>query len=142
MVIRAQLVSGGKSRPIITPMRAHASRNSFAGRFTSTRMKLPCESLAVQPACEAPTAEGVLQRVVDGEADAGVVYVTSFRRGDASVAGVERVEVPAAHNTRALYSIGTIRTAKEPQAALAFRDFVLGERGQAILREAGFQPPD
>jgi molybdate transport system substrate-binding protein len=119
---------------------ALGTRSSSIGRHA--RWCLSRANLDVRPAHEASTADGVLEHVRKREADAGVVYVTSFRRGEADVAGVERIDVPAALNTRALYSIGTVRMAKDSQAALAFRDFVLGQPGQALLREAGFQPPD
>src|SRR6185436_5732045 len=48
--IRTWLFSnGGKSRPTTTPCLAHASRNSLAGRPTSVKTKLACETPDRQP---------------------------------------------------------------------------------------------
>ena len=72
-----------------------------------------------------------------GEADAGIVYTTSFVAGDDKVA---RIDVPEVDNTPVLYSISATREAKEPKGAAAFRALAVGPVGQQILHEAGFLP--
>jgi molybdate transport system substrate-binding protein len=93
--------------------------------------------VAAQPAVEANTADAVLAKVAAGEADAGIVYTTSFAGAGA---GVQRVDVPESQNTPVLYSITATRQGPEPRGAAAFRALALGPVGQQVLREAGFLP--
>ena len=79
----------------------------------------------------------MLAKVAAGEADAGIVYATSF--ADAG-GGVQRIDVPSEQNTPALYSISAGREPAEPRAAAAFRALALGPVGQELLRDAGFLP--
>lgn len=114
---------------------ALGARTSSIGRHS--RWVLSRLKLAPKPAVEANTADGVLALVASGDADAGIVYATSFAAaGDA----VQRIDVPDDQNTPALYSISTAREAKEPRGAAAFRALALGSAGQQLLRDAGFLP--
>jgi molybdate transport system substrate-binding protein len=82
---------------------------------------------------EETNVRAVLSKVVLGEADAGLVYATDA----AAAAGKVRVlELPV--SVVAEYPIGVLAGARSPAAA-AFVDLVLGERGQAILRQHGFR---
>jgi molybdate transport system substrate-binding protein len=83
---------------------------------------------------EETNVRAVLSKVALGEADAGFVY-----RTDAATAGgkVRVLELPA--GVVAEYPIGVLRRARDRQAAEAFVEMVLGERGQAILRRHGFR---
>jgi molybdate transport system substrate-binding protein len=115
---------------------ALGARTSSIGRHSSwvlSRLKL-----RPTPASEATTADGVLARVASGEADVGIVYVTTFVGGGA--AGVESIAVPEGQNTPALYSISVAREPAEPRGAAAFYELALGPDGQALLHEAGFRP--
>ncbi len=78
----------------------------------------------------------VLAKVELGEADAGVVY-----RTDAAVGGdrVQVIEIPSEANIVAEYPIAQTAEARNPGAAQAFIDFVLGEAGQSALIAAGFE---
>lgn len=113
---------------------ALGARSSSIGRHG--RWALSKLQLDPAPACQANTADGVLAKVAGGEADVGIVYVTSF----AGTPQVDRIDVPEADNTPVLYSISATREAKEPQGAAAFRALALGPTGQQILREAGLLP--
>lgn len=79
-----------------------------------------------------------LTAVSEGDAVAGIVYVT-----DAKTAGdkVSTVSIPAEYNVIAVYPIGAIAASKNPEAAAAFETYVLGADGQAILAKFGFLPP-
>jgi len=92
--------------------------------------------LAVPPASHEADVRAALNRVVLGEADAAIVYVT-----DARAAGtrVEAVAIPDAHNVAAKYPIAVLKDAADPKRAAAFVDFVLSSAGQAMLSELGFQ---
>ena len=113
---------------------ALGTRSSSIGRHA--RWALSKSEIVVTPAVEATTADGVLAKVAAGEADAGIVYTTSF----AGAAGVDRVDVPEIMNTPVLYSIAVAREAREPAGARAFVKLAVGDAGQAILHDAGFLP--
>jgi molybdate transport system substrate-binding protein len=80
----------------------------------------------------------VVSKVMLGEADAGVVYVTDvINAGDAA----EGVDIPADVNVVAEYPIAVTREAPNPEAAQAFIDFVISTEGQRILQSHGFVSP-
>ncbi len=79
-----------------------------------------------------------LTAVAEGDAVAGIVYAT-----DATLAAgrVDAVTIPTDDNVVASYPIGVIEASSSATVAEAFVAFVLGDEGQAILRDAGFLPP-
>lgn len=82
---------------------------------------------------EEADVKAVVSKVVLGEADAGLVYVTdAVAAGDA----VASVEIPDDLNVVAEYPIAALDA-----DGAAFRDLVLSEEGQAILAEYGFAAP-
>lgn len=82
---------------------------------------------------------GIVTKVVEGEADAGVVYVSDIvAAGD----DAEGIEIPADINIVAEYPIVALTDAASPDLAAVFNEFVLSEYGQAILAEYGFGPID
>jgi molybdate transport system substrate-binding protein len=82
--------------------------------------------------------KATLAAVTEGDAAAGVVYVT-----DAEAAGdaVTAIAIPDAQNALATYPIAVLADAGNPEVAAAFVAYVTGPRGQATLRDAGFLPP-
>ena len=88
---------------------------------------------------EEENVRAIVDKVVEGEADAGVVYIT-----DVLAAGddAEGVEIPVDINIVAEYPIAVTAEAANPDAAAAFVEFVVSEDGQAILAENGFGPID
>src|SRR5438477_597464 len=72
--------------------------------------------------------EGVVQKVVSGDADAGIAYATDVT--PAVVRAVTEIELPATTNVVAVYEIGVIHGTKASSLARAFFDYVLGP-GQA-----------
>jgi molybdate transport system substrate-binding protein len=94
--------------------------------------------VTVTPKSLEENVKAVVTKVMLGEADAGVVYVTDvIAAGD----GAEGVEIPADINVVAEYPIAATATAPNPEAAQAFIDFVLSEQGQKILASYGFLEP-
>lgn len=78
----------------------------------------------------------VLDYVMRGEVDAGVVYVT-----DARVAGDKiRIVATAPEETHEpiLYPLALVRDGKQKAAAQEFLDFVLSDAGQSVLQKYGF----
>ena len=76
--------------------------------------------------------------VTDGDAIAGLVYLTDAR---AAGAKVEAVAIPAEQNAVARYPIAVLAATTAAGPAEAFQAFVLGPEGQAVLAAAGFGPP-
>jgi molybdate transport system substrate-binding protein len=109
---------------------------------------VPCgefarEALAnagVTPAIDTnePDVRALLTKVEAGELDAGITYVTDVISTDGAVEGVD---IPEDVNVVARYPIAVLSNAPNSEAAAAFVDFVLSERGQAILLEYGFAAP-
>ncbi len=82
--------------------------------------------------------KATLTAVTEGDAVAGIVYVT-----DAKAAGdtVDTVAIPADQNVTATYPIGVIAATTNAEIAEAFMAYVLSPEGQAVLEEFGFLPP-
>ncbi|NDJ51806.1 MAG: molybdate ABC transporter substrate-binding protein [Chloroflexi bacterium] len=76
----------------------------------------------------------VVSKVSLGEADAALVYTSDV------MLDVNVIVIPGAFNVAATYPIGVVRDAPNPVEAQRFVDFVLSERGQAILAGYGFGP--
>jgi len=78
----------------------------------------------------------VLDYVVRGEVDAGIVYSTDAKQGGTQV----KVVATADANTHApiLYPIAAIKTSSHIKAAKEFIDVVLSAEGQKVLAKYGF----
>lgn len=110
------------------------------------------EHAAQDPGMDAGYKEAVLQNVVSyeenvrfvltkvllGEADAGIVYVTDITPDAADQVGV--IAIPDALNTLAAYPIAPIADSKNLDLAKEFVALVLSPEGQAILAKYGFIP--
>jgi molybdate transport system substrate-binding protein len=82
--------------------------------------------------------KAVLTKVVLGEADAGIVYLTDVRAaGDV----VEGVPLPPEHEVRARYPIAALRAAPNAAAAQKLIAFVLSDAGANVLARHGFSKP-
>jgi len=90
------------------------------------------------PVSEESAVTDVLGKVVSGEADAGLVYVT-----DVLAAGNKVQEVPFPESAQAMntYPIAAVRTGRNKDLAAAFIEAVTGPDGQRLLRGAGFGTP-
>lgn len=94
--------------------------------------------IALRPVSEESSVTDVLNKVVSGEADAGLVYVTDVRAAGDKVVGVSFPEAGEAVNT---YPIAVVKNASQPELAREFADLVTGPAGQQILADAGFARP-
>jgi len=80
--------------------------------------------------------KAVVGKVQLGEADAGIVYVTDVTP---DVAGdITLISIPDTLNVIATYPIAVTSNASHAGVAQAFIDFILSDRGQAMLEQNGF----
>lgn len=77
----------------------------------------------------------VLAKVSLSEADGGIVYSSDLNA--AAAATVKRIEIPDALNVIGEYPLAPVADAKNATAAAAFVNFILSDRGQAILANFG-----
>jgi molybdate transport system substrate-binding protein len=82
--------------------------------------------------------KAALAKVKLGEVDAALVYRTDAKAASSDVDGVEFAESSGAVNE---YPIVVLKNAGNKPAAAAFVAYVLSDKGQAILADAGFQKP-
>lgn len=92
----------------------------------------------LQPVSEESSVTDVLGKVISGQADAGLVYVTDAAGVGDKVTAVPFPESSGAVNT---YPIAELSDTKNKAAADAFVALVTGPAGQAVLAKAGFAAP-
>jgi molybdate transport system substrate-binding protein len=106
------------------------------GRYADQILTAAGVTVAPDRITRGQNVKATLTAVADGDADAGIVYVTDVASGR-----VEAVAVPDAQNAVADYPIGVVRASANPATARAFVAYVTGPAGQAALATAGFLPP-
>jgi molybdate transport system substrate-binding protein len=91
-----------------------------------------------KPVSQEVDVKSVLAKLTEGEADAGLVYVT-----DADAAGdqVQTMRIPGAARQVTSYPIAVLTQSHEPDLAQQFVDLVTGSTGQQVLQKAGFGTP-
>lgn len=82
--------------------------------------------------------KAVLTKVSLGEVDAALVYKTDVKAAGDKVEGIEFPESDKAVNE---YPIAACAKAPNADGAKAFVDFVLSDKGKAVLAKAGFGAP-
>jgi molybdate transport system substrate-binding protein len=84
------------------------------------------------------SVRAVLNKVILGEADAGIVYSSDVN--DAGSIGVSVLLIPDQLNVNASYFIAPITDSVKSELAEAFISFVISIEGQDILAKYGFRP--
>jgi molybdate transport system substrate-binding protein len=92
----------------------------------------------LKPVSEESAVTDVLGKVVSGEADAGLVYVTDARGAAGKVKAIPFDESAKAVTT---YPIATVGASTHKELAAEFIDLVNGAEGQEVLATAGFGRP-
>jgi molybdate transport system substrate-binding protein len=92
----------------------------------------------LQPVSEEQSVTDALNKVVSGEADAGLVYVTDVAAAGDAVAGIPFPEARSVVNT---YPIATVRDSAHPDLARQFVDLVTSDDGRRVLADHGFGTP-
>jgi molybdate transport system substrate-binding protein len=94
--------------------------------------------LDLRPVSEEQNVTDVLNKVVTGEADVGLVYVTDVLAAGDAVEGIELAESGSAVNT---YLIAPVEGGDDPALANEFVELVVGSPGQSTLAALGFGRP-
>jgi molybdate transport system substrate-binding protein len=116
-------------------------------RLVTCARQVPCGAAAatlaeqhgttLKPVSEENSVTDVLGKVISGEADAGLVYVTDVRSAGDRVESVPFPEAAGAVNS---YPIAVLAGSRNTTAAGAFLDLVASPEGQQVLAQAGFGP--
>jgi molybdate transport system substrate-binding protein len=94
--------------------------------------------VAFSPVSEEQSVTDVLNKVITGEADAGLVYVTDVRAAGNQVEGIE---FPESDDVVNVYPVSALEGSAQPELAQEFVEAVLGPEGQQVLSDAGFAAP-
>lgn len=94
--------------------------------------------ITAEPASLEEDVRSTLDKVISGEADAGLVYAS-----DAVAAGsdVETIEIPGADKELTTYFITTLEQSADSDLAEKWVDLVTSDEGEAALKDAGFGLP-
>ncbi len=87
---------------------------------------------------EEPDVKGVVGKLTQGAVDAGFVYITDV---EATHGQIRAIELPRDASPTVAYGIAVVKGAKHPANAKRFVDGVMGQQGQQVLKDAGFEPP-
>jgi molybdate transport system substrate-binding protein len=102
---------------------------------TATRKLAAALGITLEPVSEETKVTDVRTKVESGQADAGIVYLTDAR---ASGTKVETLPITGADKARNEYLIGRVLASTQASLAAEFVALVIGERGQQVLKAAGF----
>lgn len=121
-----------------------------AGVISLCGEDVPCGTFAAEALADAgvtipegsvtrgQNAKATLTAVSEGDAVAGIVYVTdALAAGDA----VASIEIPDDENVIATYPVAVLTDTQDAALASAFVAYVSSDDGQATLAEQGFLPP-
>ncbi|HWM72819.1 MAG TPA: molybdate ABC transporter substrate-binding protein [Nocardioides sp.] len=94
--------------------------------------------ITAEPASLEEDVRATLDKVISGEADAGLVYAT-----DAVAAGedVATIEIPGAESQLTSYLLTTLEQSEDADLANEWVDLVLSDEGRQVLEDAGFGAP-
>jgi molybdate transport system substrate-binding protein len=104
----------------------------------AARKALSAAKLDLTPVTLEQDVKSALSKLRLGEVDAALVYRTDAKSAVAEVDGIEFPESKGAIND---YPIVVLEAAPNRAGAQAFVDYVLSDKGRAVLTEAGFQVP-
>jgi molybdate transport system substrate-binding protein len=104
----------------------------------AAKTALAAANISVTPVTLEQDVKGALSKVKLGEVDAALVYRTDARSASSDVDGIEFPESAKAIND---YPIALLSKATNKPAGQAFIDYVLSDKGIAVLTNLGFQKP-
>ncbi|OAE03195.1 molybdate ABC transporter substrate-binding protein [Arthrobacter sp. OY3WO11] len=128
-------------------IRSFADLGRPGTRLVACAPQVPCGAAAARvadstgtvlsPVSEENSVTDVLGKVISGEADAGLVYVTDVRSAGTRVEGIPFPEASAAVNP---YPAAVLAGSRNEAAAGRFLDLLAGPEGQEVLAADGFGP--
>jgi molybdate transport system substrate-binding protein len=99
---------------------------------------LDANGVTAEPVSLEEDVRATLDKVVSGEADAGLVYATD---AVAAAGDVEAIEIPGAEDALTSYLATTLGQSEDADLAADWVAWVTSEEGRAILADAGFGVP-
>ncbi|WP_430335783.1 molybdate ABC transporter substrate-binding protein [Rhodococcus sp. ACT016] len=105
---------------------------------TATRRVADAAGVQLSPVSEESSVTDVLGKVVTGQADAGLVYVTDAAGADGKVTAVPFPEAVKVVNT---YPIAVLNKSENREIAGQFVGLVIGPEGRRVFTDAGFGTP-
>jgi molybdate transport system substrate-binding protein len=109
------------------------------GKFAGEALDKAGVTIPESSVTRGQNVKATLTAVTEGDAVAGIVYVTdALAAGDA----VDSVEIPTDENVIATYPVAVLTDTQDAALASAFVDYVSSDAGQAVLEERGFLPPE
>lgn len=122
------LVVGAQSVPVGSYTREVLSRLPAAMR----------RAILANVRSEEPDVAGIVGKLTQGAADAGLVYLT-----DVTAAGskLKAIELPQSLQPGVQYAAAVVKGAPEPEAGQAFIDGLLEGEGREAMKRAGFLAP-
>ena len=108
------------------------------GKYATTM--LTAAGVVVEPASREANAAAVVSRIANGEADAGISYLTDGLRPNDNV---DAVRLPKSMNVTTNYPIAPLAepSSRDDDIVSAFIDFARGTIGDQLLSDAGFTLP-
>ncbi len=108
------------------------------GRIAAKVLEDAAVTIPTDRVTRGQNVKATLGAVANGDAEAGIVYVT-----DAKAAGdtVEAVSIPETAASVNVYPIGVVKASGNRAVARAFVGYVTSESGRAALKAAGFLAP-
>ena len=104
----------------------------------AAKTALKAANVNLTPVTKETDVKQALAKVKLGEVDAALVYRTDARADPADVDGIEFPESARAMNA---YPIVVLKDTSNKSTAQAFVNYVLSDKGMAVLIAAGFQKP-
>ena len=115
-----------------------AGPNVPVGRYTRTVLaRLGLSSVLSKVVSQEPDVKAVTGKVALGQGEAGFVYATDAR---AVSDRVTVIPIPARAQPRVRYEIAVVAKSGNKMAARAWIKRIVGAKGQAALKNAGFLP--
>lgn len=107
------------------------------GRYAEEALRRAGVTIPETSITRGQNARATFTAVAEGDADAGIVYVTDVT-GDTA----EAVAIPETQNVTATYPVAVTTASGNRTAAEAFVAFLLSPEARAVLVGAGFLPPE
>jgi len=111
------------------------AKTAPCGVYAASALQRARVSISESKVTRGVDAKATLGAVMNGDADAAIVYSTDAL---SSKNAATVVTIPQSQNVTAMYSIAPIRGSKNARVAQLFVDFVMSARGQKILSTFGF----